>query len=537
KTLDPATGSVRQLEIEVTGDFPWAETRWEDVSPRVSFAGLSPTGVRAVMEARGEIFTVPAEDGDTRNLSRSSGAADRAPVWSPDGATVAWFSDDGDGYELVLAPQDGMGETRRIGLGVSKFAWEPAWSPDGAHISFVDDDVRLRVVNVESGQVRTADVGGTNLERGNQDPVWSPDSKWIAYSKTFPNNYRRIVVWNVETGQATPLTDEMADAMSPSWDRDGRHLYFLASTDLALGSGWANTSSITADASWSAYVAVLRADDPTPFPPESDEEEVKADTASADTPPEGGAQAEAGEPGAQGAPGGARRGGGVGDQPPEVRIDFDGFQRRIVPLPVRGAFLRTAQGPKGSVFLYGFDDEGPAIHKFSMEEREADVFLRGATPVAVSNDGEKMLVRAGPNWRIVGTARPPANGADGRLEVALRMQLDRRAEWRQMFDEAWRYERDFFYDPGMHGNDWDAVRRRYRPLVEHVRHRSDLSYVLDQVNGELSVGHSFVFGGDMPAVDTSRVGLLGADFAADGGRWRIARIYTYESWNPNLTAP
>ncbi len=529
KVLDPVTGALRTVEIQVQGDFPWMTTRWEDVSSRVSFASLSPSGVRAVMEARGEIFTVPAEEGDTRNLSRSSGAADRAPIWSPDGATVAWFSDDGDGYELVLAAQDGMGEARRIGLGVSVMAWEPSWSPDGRFISFVDDDVRVRVVDVESGEIRTADVGGTNLERGGMDPTWSPDSRWLVYGKTFPNNFRRIVVWNRESGEATALTDDMADARSPSWDRDGRHLYFLASTDLALGSGWANTSSITSDASWRAYVAVLRSDDPSPFPPESDEEEVRTE--------EGGEEeAESGEGRAGGE---AERGGGSesDEDTPEVRIDFDDFQRRVIPLPVRGDFSATTSGPEGSVFLLEFGAEGPVLHKFTLESREADVFVQGASPVAVSGDGGKMLLRAGSNWRIVDTGRPPSNGADGRVEVSLRTQLDRTAEWRQMFDEAWRYERDFFYDPGMHGNDWDAVRERYRPLVSHIRHRSDLNYVLDQVNGELSVGHSFVFGGDLPAVDTSRVGLLGADFEAEGGRWRIARIYTYESWNPNLTAP
>jgi tricorn protease len=506
-TLDPASGTTRRLDVDVQGDFPWAQTRWEDVSRRVGSASLSPTGKRALMEARGEIFTVPVEDGDARNLTRSSGAADRQPVWSPDGKEIAWFSDTGDGYALLIAPQDGMGDARRISIGESRMAWEATWSPDGSRIAFVDDDVRIRVVEIGSGRITTADVGGTNLERGQMGIRWSPDSRWLAYGKTFPNNFRRIVVWSVESATATPLTDGMADAQSPAWDRDGRHLYFLASTDLALGSGWANTSAIQSESSYGAYVLVLPGDGGTPFPPESDEENAPP-PAKPDT-------------------------GAV-----QVRIDFEGIQRRVLSLPMPTAdYQITVAGPRGSVFI-GESGDGPGLtlHKFSLAERKADVFVRGAGSVAVSNDGEKMIFRTGQQWRVVGTARAP-EGSAGNLAVALRMQLDRTEEWRQIFDEAWRYERDFFYDPGMHGNDWDAVRRRYRPLVEHVRHRADLNYVLDQVNGELSVGHSFVFGGDVPAVDTVRVGLLGADFAADQGRWRIARIYTFESWNPGLAAP
>jgi tricorn protease len=533
-TLDPATGATRRIEIDVVGDFPWAEARWEDVSPRATNASLSPTGQRALFEARGEIFTVPVEHGDARNLSRSSDAADREPIWSPDGRHIAWFRDRGDGYHLVIAPQDGMGEERRIDIGESKMAWEATWSPDGARIAFVDDDVRVRVVDVKSGRVATADHGGVNIERGGMGLTWSPDSKWLAYAKSFANNFRRVVVWGVGDGAPRPLTDALADATSPSWDRDGRHLYFLASTNLALGSGWANTSSIRSQPTYAPYVMVLRDDDPTPFPLRSDEEPVKVDSAGArdSTNAGGGAQPE--PPGGQ--TGDSARTGGAGNV--DVRIDFDGVERRIVALPMpERRYTSTVAGPKGSVFITEIvPNSPPVLHKFTLEGREAAVFARGVSGVAVSNDGKKVLYRSGQNWHVVETGRPPEPD-DGRIEVALRMQLDRAAEWQQMFAEAWRYERDFFYDPGMHGNDWNAVRARYEPLVDHVKHRADLNYVLDQVNGELSVGHSFVFGGDMPGVDTSRVGLLGADFEAENGRWRIARIYTFESWNPGLSAP
>ena len=505
-TLDPATGRHERVTITVQGDFPWAETRWEDVSRRAGSVSLSATGQRLLMEARGEIFTVPVEHGDARNLTRSSDVADRMPVWSPDGKEVAWFSDSPQGYRLVIGPQDGLGATRTVSIGDARMAWEATWSPDGSRIAFVDNKVRVQVLELATGRITTADINGNNMGRGRMGVRWSPDSKWLAYAKDFPNGYRRIVAWSRETGQATPLTDAMADAFAPAWDRNGRHLYFLASTNLALGTGWANTSAMAATPTYGAYVTVLRQDDPTPFTLRSDEEAAPPPAR-----PDTGAVT--------------------------VRVDLPGIERRILtlPMPASRRYSATVAGPAGTVFISEFA-EGAVLHKFTLAEAKTDVFLRGAGQVSVSADGKKLLYSAAGNWHVVNTAAPPQPNT-GRVTVSLRMQLDRRAEWRQMFDEAWRYQRDYFYDPGMHGNDWNAVRARYAPLVEHIRHRSDLNYVLDKMNGELSVGHSFVFGGDIPPVDTARVGLLGADLTAENGRWRISRIYTFESWNPGLSAP
>jgi tricorn protease len=528
--LDAATGHARRIQIDIAGDYPWAQPRWMDVSASARNVSLSATGVRALMEARGEIFTVPTENGSARNLTRSSDAADRAPVWSPDGASVAWFSDDGGAYALRIAPQDGLGEVRTISIGDARMAWTPSWSPDGEHIAFVDHIARIRVVSLESGSIATADTDGSTRARSELRPVWSPDSRWLAYSRSFANNLRRIVVWSAETGEAHELTDPLANAISPSWDRDGRHLYFLASTDLGLASSWPNTSAMRDPATYGAYVAVLRADDPTPFPHESDEEDVEDDAE---------AEGEDGDdtPGAQAderAPRDAET-----DDADTVRIDLGRFDRRIValPVPVR-AYTSTYAGAEGSVFITETAPGSPGltVHKFSLDEREAEVFARGVAGVAVSADGGKMLYRSGQQWRVVETARPP-NGEPSALDLELRAWIDPAVEWRQIYEEAWRQQRDFFYDSGMHGNDWSATRDRYLPLVDHVRHRADLTYVLDQVSGELSVGHSFVRGGDYPDIDTVRVGLLGADLEAVDGRWRISRIFTSESWNPSLVAP
>lgn len=507
-TLDPATSRTARVDITVQGDFPWAETRWEDVSRSIAAASLSPTGKRVLLESRGEIFTVPVEAGDTRNLTRSSGAADRVPSWSPDGKTVAWFSDNGEGYKLMLAGQDGMGTPRAIDLGESKMAWEPAWSPDGKRLAFVDHVARLRVVDITTGRITTADVAGAANDRGGMGPNWSPDSKWLAYAKSYPNNLRRITVWSAESGTVTPLTDAMADAIQPVFDKDGRHLYFLASTNLGLASGWANTSAGLADPQYGMYVMVLRNDDPTPFPIKSDEE-----AAAPPSRPDTGAV--------------------------QVRIDVPGIERRIVvsPLPVR-RYGDLWVGPRGTVFVVERVENQPGLtlHKFTLSDAKVDVFTRGVTRVSVSHDGKKILLQTGQQWTVTGTEAPPQPGR-GAVNVSLRMQLDRQAEWAQVFDEVWHFEKDFFYDPNMHGNDWNAVRARYRPLVQWVRHSADLAYIVDMVNGELSVGHSYVRAGDLPAVDTSRVGVLGADLALENGGWRIARILTTESWNPGLGAP
>ena len=512
--LDPATGKSKLIEVTVHGDFPWAESHWENVTTRVSNASLSPTGKRIVLEARGEIFTVPVENGNPRNLTQSSDAADRLPMWSPDGRQIAWFSDKDGSYALYLTDQEGKEAPRKISIGESKMAWDPAWSPDGKYIAFVDNAVRVRIVELASGKISTADVGGSNIERGNMNVSWSPDSKWLAYSKTAPNNFRRITVWSLATGKATALSDPMADAIEPAWDKGGRHLYFLASTDLALGSGWANTSAIQAKPTFGAYVTVLRAKDPAPFPLKSDEEpdstkkaDVKKDTAAAKKKDSTDAKA--------------------------VIIDLENLDRRTVALPIPvDEYDRMISGPKGTVFI----GSGQTLSKFTMESKKLDEFAKGISAAAVSANGEKILLRMGGSWKVVSTAKPPSP-TEGAVAMNIRMELNRLEEWKQIYTEGWRYERDYFYDPSHHGRDWQDVWDYYAPQIPFIRHRSDLTYLLDQLGGELSVGHSFVFGGDFPALDTSRTGVLGADLVQKQGRWQIKRIYTTESWNPTLAAP
>ena len=518
--------AIKTLSISVVGDYPWADTQWEDVTEDVQHVSLSTSGKRIIMEARGEIFTVPSEYGDVRNITNTSLAADRKPIWSPNGDQIAWFSDEGHAnYVLKRASQDGMKTYPDIPIGVSKYAWEPVWSPDGKSIAFVDDDLRVRLVNLEAGTIETIGLGGVNIERGKMGLNWSPDSRWLAYSRMGANNFRQIMVWSDSTQSTSALTNEFANAFSPVWDRDGKHLYFLASTNIGLKSGWSNTSAINAQMKYTAYVVNLVSDDPSPFKLRSDEEE--ADAEDTDSKPD---EAEAKKEN--------KKEEEKKDETIKVRIDFEHIDRRIIPLPIPTRnYAYVKSGPTGSVFIGERipNQKGLTLHKFKLKDREAKEFLTNVTQLEVSPNGKTILAKTQGKWNLYDAAADKASPKP--VDVRLEVKLNRFDEWKQIFEEAWRYERDFFYDPNLHGRNWDTVYHRYAPLIPHVKHRADLTYILDQMNGELSVGHSFVFGGDYPEVAKNKVGLLGADFSILNGRWRISRIYTTENWNPELTSP
>jgi tricorn protease len=521
-TMGISSGKSTQLNINVVGDFPWAETKWEDVTNSSQSASLSPNGKRAIMQSRGDIFTVPVEFGDSRNITETSGTADRRPIWSPKGDKIAWFSDaDRKGYALMLSEQDGLSEPEVISIGESKLGWNPTWSPDGKYIAFVDDDVRLRFVNLENKKIKTIDIGGNNLERGSIELKWSPDSNWIAYEKSGSNNFRQLYIYSLEKDTTQAITDPFADSFSPAWDLNQKQLYFLASTDVALRSGWANTSSMTADPMYSAYVINLDSNDDSPFKPKSDEEEIKKEDEDKDKKEDKDTKDK------------------KEDENKTITIDFEDIGRRTLALPMPSRnYGSIIAGPKGSIFIseYVPNGRGATLHKFTLEDQESKEFASGASSVSITANGKHMLARLGGDWNVVSTSGSDAKGAK-RLKVKLQMKLDRSAEWEQMFEEAWRYEQDYFYDPNIHGRDWKVVYKRYAPLVSFVKHRADLTYILDQVNGELSVGHSFVRGGDYPDTESSITGLLGSDLVTENGRWKIERIYTTENWNPGLSGP
>jgi tricorn protease len=512
--LDLATEESTPLDITVRGDFPWTQTQWKEVGDNVLNAGLSPTGVRAVFGARGEVFTVPAEKGDWRNLSETPAQADRFPAWSPDGSQVAWFSDRNGEYQLMIGPQDGQEDPRSVDLPPS-FYYRPQWSPDGTHLLFTDADRTLWLLEVASEELTKVDYDLYAHPQRSLNPEWSPDGDWIAYSKRMHNQFRTIYAYSLEDDESIALTDGMADAVHPTWDKSGDYLYFMASTDYGLNTGWLDMSAYERDAERGLYLAVLDAEDPSPLLPESDEEPVDDE--------ENGDEQDEGD-----------------EDDGTVTIDREGLDQRILSLDVSvGDYSGLYAATEGTIFFgeTGGDAPGLQIHRYQLEDDAANPYLSGVTSFSVSHDGKKALYQARGQWGIVETAGSPSAG-DGAIDVSgLEMKVNPTAEWAQLFEEAWRLYRDYLYVENHHGLDWSNIRDLYEPWLDDVRHRSDLNYLIANMIGELSLGHTYVGGGDMPEIEGPGTGLLGADLVAEEGRYRIARIYDGESWNPDLRAP
>ncbi|UXE65652.1 MAG: PD40 domain-containing protein [Chryseotalea sp. WA131a] len=510
--LNPANGNTKRLTINVRGDFHWARERWEEVKPiSLANASLSPTGQRALFEYRGEVFTVPKEKGDWRNITRNSSAADRSPVWSPDGKKIAWFSDVSGEYQLMIGDQEGLEKPKVISIEKPTFFFKPAWSPDSKYIAFTDTDYVLWFTDVNSGITKKIDSDRYAHPNRTLNPVWSPDSKWIAYARLLDNHYKVIKAYNIETAQSVQLTDGMADAISPVWDSSGKYLYFLASTNYALNSGWLDMSSYDRPLTRALYLIVLNKEDVSPLAPRSDDEKEKPK-----------------EDKKEGTP--------------VVKIDLDGIANRIlaVDIPQRNY---AALYPASDGYLFYSEivanQQGQTLHRYNFKDRKTEVYLTPVNDVAVSHDRKSLLYRSNATWGILGTSDSNKKIGDGKLETlsSMKLKINPMEEWKQIFREGWRYQRDFLYVSNVHGAPWNDVYKWYSPWIDHVRHRTDLNYVVDILGGEVAVGHSYTSGGDFPNIDNVPVGLLGADFEIQNGMYRFKKIYLGESWNPDIKAP
>ena len=548
---DLKSGKTKPVPIRVQGDFPELRTRLVDVGRRLSSPAVSPSGARAVFAARGEIITVPADKGDPRNLTNTPGVMERDPQWSPDGRSIAYLSDESGEYALHIRPQTGATEVKKIELKAG-FYRAPRFSPDSKKIALVDTFSRLWYVDLDTSKQIEVDQDTYQMRSGDIAGAWSPDSKWLAYSKVLPNSLSAIHLYSIADRKSTQVTDGLSDATNPAFDNDGKYLYFTASTNSGESLGL-DIHAVGRTSSSSIYLAVLDKAQTSPFAPESDEEKVAEDKKAADAakpdaanaPPSSGSRPDPAKP----KPG-----------PPDVKIDLDGIDQRIlsVPLPPR-RYTALQVGKPGTLLALeapgGGDGAvvvpGQIVHRYDLKTRKSDVPLTGVNNFQMSAGGEKALYRQGENWIIAalrpmaagpgGAAPPPAvppTAASGALKTSgIEVRVDPVQEWKQMYREAWRVERDWFYDRNLHGLDVKAAEKQYEPYLRNVSSRADLTYLFQEMLGNLTVSHMGTGGGDTPEVKRVQTGLLGADYEIASGRYRFSRVYSGENWNPQLRAP
>ena len=537
---DPKTTKSSKVNIRLTGDLPATRPHYEKAAEKIQNSSISPTGARAVFEARGEILTVPAEKGDVRNLTRTLAVMERDPAWSRDGKLIAFFSDESGEYALHIVDQSGLGSVKKINLGnAPSFFYGPKWSPDSKKIVFTDKRLNIWYTDIEKGTTIKVDTDRFDDPSVVLSASWSPDSKWLTYSKFLDSHLRAIFVYSLDTKTVSQITEGLGDARYPVFDPKGKLVFFTASTNVGLSSGWLDLSSYQHPVLRSVYAAVLKKDDKSPVEPESDEEkaeeEKKGDEQKQEPKKTDDSQVQET----------AKKAEEKKDEPVKVTIDLIDISQRIVALPIKsGNYVALDAGKTGVLFLSEipdvprFEPNTPVtVTKFDLSTRKTEPFLAEINAFTVSANGEKVLYRKGPAWFIVPATAAPKPG-DGALKLdGAEVYVDPRAEWAQMYHEVWRIERDFLYDPNHHGLDLIATEKKYAPYLKGAGGRDDVNYLFDEMLGEITIGHMFIGGGDIPEVPTVKGGLLGADYRIENGRYRFARIFNGENWNPDLRAP
>jgi tricorn protease len=505
---DPSSGATRRLDIAVGGDRPATLPKVVEASEFIESADLSPGAKRVLITARGDVFSVPAEDGPVRNLTRTPGSREVDASWSPDGKHLAYLSDASGEYEIWVQPVGG-GDARRVTKDGAIWRFAPVWSPDSSMLIFGDKKQRLNVVNVASGRVRVLD---SSVYNDITDYSWAPDSRFVTYVKNNELGIGDVWVHALGDKRNYRVTSSMTDETEPVFDPQGRYLYFLSSRDQDLQFSSIEFNYMVMD-STRVYAAQLNADQPALFLPKSDEVEPASD--------------------------------GNGDEEEDksdddavtINIDFEGIERRVVALQDSGGnYDNLAASPKGPVYVSGQNGDNEVM-LFNLDDEEEVTVLEGVESFSLSGNGEKVLYSASGELGIADLAAEQ-DASEGRLDLDdMELLVDPKVEWQQMYVDGWRILRDWFYDPNMHGMDWDGIRTKYEPLVQHVAHRADLDYIFGEIAGEMNAGHIYVQSGDQPAVERRDGGLLGAEFKREGDAYRVSKIFQGETWQATFYSP
>jgi tricorn protease len=534
--LDLKSETPRPLSIKVPGDLPEIRAQLKDCSQNIESWSISPSGQRALFGARGEIFTVPAKYGSVRNLTNTSGVAERYPAWSPDKKNVAYFSDRSGEYELYLRSSEGKGNERQITKGGSAYRYRPVWSPDSKKIAFLDKTSSIFVLDVAEGKPKFVDRDEVAYIL---DYAWSADSRWLAYTKKMENGQGAIMIYDALKDKIHQVTSGYYDDSDPVFDPDGKYLFFYSNRTFRPVYGDMDDTWVYPNAT-DLFVLTLGKDVESPLAPRSDEEEVKEEKKdekkdmNKSKKKEKSAKKQEKRVEEQ-------------DEPKPVRIDFDGIEQRVIKLPVRLGNAGALQAIKGKVVYARYPATGAAMRGepsgtllyYDLKEREEKTVISGIDSYDLSLDGKKVLYKSKTTWGIIDLAPGKKVGEDKISTNKMKAWISPREEWEQMFNEAWRIERDFFYAPNMHGLDWQAIKKKYQAMLPYVVDREDLNYVIGEMIAELNVSHSYIRGGDIEHPKRISVGLLGCDFELDrkNNAFQIKKIYEGAAWDAEVRSP
>jgi tricorn protease len=523
--FDLASAQTQKLSIVIEEDFDSGRGGLREVGKEVTNFDIAPDGARALFGARGDVFTVPVKYGNTRNITLTPGVHERNSKWSPDGKWIAFISDASGEDELWVMPQDGSAPARQITKGADTYKYQPYWSPDSKKLLWADKKQRLQYVDVETGKV-TLVAQATAWEFS--DYCWSPDSKWIAYAKPEEKRMTTIQLYGLDKGATTEVTDGWFESNGPAFSSDGKYLFFVSDRSFSPTYGQLEWNHVYLDLA-GIYLVTLARETKSPFEPKSDEVKVgepeKAIEKEKSSKKESGKK-EAGKKEAEGTT--------------AVKVDADGIQSRITSLPIAASSYWHLQSVGDKLYYdrRGSRDEKAKLLVYDLkEQKETDLGEIGG--YEISADGKKMIVEQADAYAIIDLPAAKIEITD-RLDLSdMKVNLDRRAEWNQIYRESWRQMRDFVYNPWLQGVDWEGVRKKYEPLLPFVNHRADLTYIIGEMIGELSLGHTYVGGGDYPKPERILTGLLGATIERDpaSGYYRITGILKGQNWDESLRSP
>jgi tricorn protease len=543
--LNLESEQTTEVAVRVVTDRMTMKPRSEKVATLIRTVGVSPTGKRAVFEARGDVFTVPAEHGPVMNITRTSGVAERFPRWSPDGKTLAFWSDRSGEYELTLRPADGLGEEQKVTSLGAGFRYAPQWSPDSLRIAFVDQAMRIHLYDHAKKTTTEIDQSPVWMGHGALSGLplrWSPDSRWLAWSRPLESGNRAIFLYDTRTGSRHQATSGYFADTEPVFDPKGKYLFFF--TDRTFEPVYSDFDNSWTYPNATRIAAVpLRRDVPSPLATRNDAEggdkkEKDADKEKDDD--KKGGESKTDSP-ATGDKASADSKGDAPVPPPAVAIDLEGFESRVVVLPPKSGNYDRLAATKGKLVFRrpprtgAGDDKSPVVY-YDLEEREEKTVLDDADGYELTADGKKLLVYNERKYAIVELK------AGVKLEKPMRIDdmevvVDPRAEWRQMFADAYRLERDYFYDPTLHGVDWNAARTQYGRLLDDAVTRWDVNFVLGEFIGELNASHTYRGGGDEQQAPARGAGMLGVDWELANGAYRIKRIIRGGAWDAEARSP